>query len=76
MPIVRAIAKGLVFGQAAAAKSKGSPALKPVHIALCVYNFKIALHFERAVGVYCNFCRSHGAKLKFFAKVGIRVRLR
>ncbi len=65
MPVVRPIAKGFVFGQAAAAKAQCCPALQSVYISLCVYNFKIALNFERAVGVYRNFCCCHESGLNF-----------
>ena len=68
MPVVCPIAKRFVFGQATAAQSKRRPALKPVHIALSVYNFKIALYLERTVRVYCNFCGSHCVKLKFLQR--------
>ena len=65
MPVVGTIAKGLVFGQAAAAQSQCRSALQAVHISLCIYNLEIALYFEGTVGVYRNFCCSHCVEFKF-----------
>lgn len=60
MTIVRAIAKGFVFGQAAAAQAQGGAALQSVLVALWIYNDKIAFYFEGSVGINCNFCGRHG----------------
>ena len=57
--LVRTITKRLVGRQAAAADRNNSAALQAVLVALCVYNFKIAVNFNGAVAVYSKFSFFH-----------------
>ena len=52
MAFVATIAKRLVGRKATTADRNHRAALKAIYIALCVYYFKIAVNFHRAVAVY------------------------
>jgi len=69
VPLVRAVAEGLLGAQAAAADADALAAAKAVGLAFCVHKFKIfALHAERAIGENSKFGR-HGEWLVWEVKV-------
>lgn len=57
--LVRAVAKGFVFGHAASAQADDGPAGEAINVALGVRDFEIALYFERTVVVDCYFGVGH-----------------
>ena len=59
MPLVGPIAKRFVFGQATSAQTERRSAAKAISVALGVHNFKIALYFQGAVGIYRYFGAGH-----------------
>jgi hypothetical protein len=61
VPLVRAVAEGLLGAEAAAANADALAAAEAVGLAFGVYEFKIfALHAERAIGEYGEFGRHGG----------------
>jgi hypothetical protein len=58
VPLVRAVAEGLLGAEAAAADADALAAAEAVWLAFGVYEFKVfALHTERAIGEYGKFGR-------------------
>jgi len=60
---VRAIAKRLVGGVAAPAKSHSRPACKTVGPPLHIHKLNLAFNTQRAIIANCNLCGRHGDSL-------------